>query len=300
MTQLKKYLWLIDTIRRHGAISHKALSDEWDRNKDLSDYKPLHRGTFNRWRTAIYNKFGVKIECRASGGYLYYISNPEEIDDNQLKHWILDTFSIGNIVDDNIALKDRILVEEIPSGRHFLTPVIQAMKGNYVVEMQYHSFRTGEIYTVSAEPFCIKLFEGRWYMLARPVGERNPILYGLDRIESLSIRNDTFKLPKDFSAVEYFDTLYGIVAENVKPAKIILRAHAQHKYYLRSLPLHHSQRLLKDCGDYADFELFVAPTFDFIMRLLHDGAWLEVISPAFLRQAMKGWISDMADLYEDD
>ena len=63
--------------------------------------------------------------------------------------------------------------------------------------------------------------------------------------------------------------------------------------------IHHSQRLIEDHGDYADFELWVAPTYDLIMRLLHDGAWLEVISPENVRKKMKGWIHDMYEHYED-
>ena len=54
MTQLQKYIWLIDTIRRAGKISLEEISSRWERNKDLSDYKPLSRTTFNRWKaTAI-------------------------------------------------------------------------------------------------------------------------------------------------------------------------------------------------------------------------------------------------------
>lgn len=40
MTQLQKYIWLIDTIRRAGKISLEEISSRWERNKDLSDYKP--------------------------------------------------------------------------------------------------------------------------------------------------------------------------------------------------------------------------------------------------------------------
>lgn len=70
--------------------------------------------------------------------------------------------------------------------------------------------------------------------------------------------------------------------------------------YMKSLPLHHSQKLLEDSAEYADFDLFLAPTFDFIMRLLSAGAMIEVISPASLRKTLKGWISDMYNLYEND
>ncbi len=91
-----------------------------------------------------------------------------------------------------------------------------------------------------------------------------------------------------------------MVGTGEKPEKIILRANQDHKHYLRSLPLHHSQRLIADCGDYADFELYLAPTYDFIMRLLEAGAMVEVIKPAHLRKTMHSWISDMYALYQDD
>ena len=93
MNQLQKYTWLIDTIRRAGKISHKDLSNRWERCKDLSDCKPLHRATFNRWRDAIYDQFGIMIDCQKVGGYLYYISNPEDIDEDKLKKWMLDSFA---------------------------------------------------------------------------------------------------------------------------------------------------------------------------------------------------------------
>lgn len=73
MNQLQKYTWLIDTIRRAGKISHKDLSDRWSRNKDFSDGRELHRATFNRWRDAIYEQFGIMIDCRRLAG-IYTIS----------------------------------------------------------------------------------------------------------------------------------------------------------------------------------------------------------------------------------
>ena len=69
---------------------------------------------------------------------------------------------------------------------------------------------------------------------------------------------------------------------------------------MNSLPLHHSQKLLEDSGGYADFELFLAPTFDFIMKLLSAGAMIEVISPVSLRKTLKGCVSDMYNMYKND
>ncbi len=135
MTQLQKYTWLIDTIKRAGKISHKELSDKWEQCKELSDCKPLHRATFNRWRDAIFSLFGIIIDCQRPGGYLYFIANPEDIDEDELKKWMLDTFAVGNVIGENLALKDRILVNRIPSGQNHLTTILEAMKDNCVVNI---------------------------------------------------------------------------------------------------------------------------------------------------------------------
>ena len=147
MNQLQKYTWLIDTIRRAGKISHKDLSDKWQRHKELSDCRPLHRSTFNRWRDAIYEQFGIMIDCQKVGGYLYHISNPEDIDEDKLKKWMLDSFAVGNIVGENLSLKGRILVDEIPSGRDHLTTLLEAMKENRVVNISYRPFKKEHSYS---------------------------------------------------------------------------------------------------------------------------------------------------------
>lgn len=301
MTQLQKYTWLIETIRRAGKISHRDLSDKWERCKDLSDCKPLHRATFNRWRDSIFSQFGIIISCQRVGGYLYYIENPEDIDEDELKKWMLDSFAVGNLIGENLSLKGRILVDQIPSGRDHLTTILEAMKENRVVNIIYKPFWYFRPFEIPVEPYCVKLFENRWYMLGHNLSKDTIRLYGLDRIESVEVTNQEYKLPKDFSPAEYFSNYFGIVTDDrVKPERIVIRANKDHTPYLKSLPLHHSQELIEDNGEYADFSLYLAPTYDFIMKLLHVGGMVEVISPASLRKTMKGWISDMYELYKND
>ncbi len=301
MTQLQKYTWLIDTIRCAGKISHRDLSDKWERCKDLSDCKPLHRATFNRWRDAIFSQFGIIIDCQRAGGYHYYIANPEEIDEDELKKWRLDSFSVGNLIGENLSLKDRIIVDQIPSGRDYLTTLLTAMKDNRVINIEYKAFKNPTGFKIPVEPYCVKLYENRWYMLGHNISKDAIRLYGLDRIESMEITEQQYKLPKDFSASEYFSNYFGIVVDDkVKPARIIIRSNADHTPYLKSLPLHHSQKLIEENGKYAEFELYLAPTYDFVMKLLQAGAMIEVVSPPHLRETMKGWISEMYDLYKND
>lgn len=300
MTQLQKYTWLIDTIMRAGKISHKELSARWANHKDLSDTKPLNRSTFNRWRDAIFEQFNIIIDCQKRGGYLYYIANPEDIDENMLKKWMLDSFSVYNTISENLSLKGRILVEEIPSGRDHLTTILEAMKSNLIVNITYHQFNRADSHTFTIEPYCVKLFENRWYVLGRNNREEIRI-YCLDRMEEARLTDTSFRIPKDFDPGKYFSNAYGVVVDNkIEPERIVIRASKSHKNYLKSLPIHHSQHLIEDFGEYADFELYLSPTYDFVMRLLHVGAMIEVLSPHSLRKEMKKWTGDMAALYKND
>lgn len=299
MNQLQKYTWLIDTICRAGEISHKALSQRWARNEELSDGKPLHRATFNRWRDAICDQFGIIISCQRVGGYLYYIENPEEIEEDRLKKWMLDSYAVGNMIGENLALKDRIMVDEIPSGREHLTTLLEAMKDNRVTDIVYRPFGFSHGYKFPIEPYGVKLFENRWYVVAHNIDYDQMRIYSLDRIDEISLTDRHFKLAEGFTVNDYFSEYYGIVADkHVDAVRIVLRADKSHKHYMKSLPLHHSQRLMEECDEYADFELYLAPTYDLVMKLLQAGAKIEVISPARLREEMKRQITKMLSIYD--
>lgn len=281
MTQFQKYVWLIDTISRNGMISHKELTDRWERNKDMSESKPLARATFNRWRDAIFDQFGIIISCQRVGGYLYYIENPEEIKDDNLKKWMLDTFAVGNLISENIPLKRRILIDKISSGYQYLTDVLSAMREGRALEMTYQGFQRREPSTFIVEPWCVKLFEQRWYMLGKSEWRNQPYIYALDRIKGLAVVDREFELPADFDAETFFADFYGIVIsdEEFDLTPVALRADALQSKYFRTLPLHHSQVEVERTDEYSVFEYRLCPTYDFRQKLLSLGDRIKVLAP---------------------
>lgn len=301
MTTLEKYIWVVNALYRAGSrgLSLKELCDKWERDDSVSYGEPLPRQTFNRWKDNILMSLGVNIDCRLKGGYRYYISNPESLADGELSRWLLDAYSTANTLSQNTSLKDRILVEEIPSSRHFLTDIVEAMKTNSIIMATYRNFHHKKPYTFPIAPYCLKMFQKRWYLLALSIHEDKLRIYGLDRFENIETTKEHFKLPADFNAKEFFSTFFGVVIdESIPVQRIVVRAYGAHQHYMRSLPLHPSQTELHACEDYADFELTLRPTYDFIMELLSYGAMIEVIEPMSLRQAMKGWVSDLCEMYE--
>lgn len=301
MTQTEKYIWLIDAIYRGKFVTLEEISAMWRDYAGLPVEEKLPRATFNRWKDAIYEQFGIVISCSRVGGYRYYIENPEVIEGDKLKKWILDTLSTGNLITGNISLSNRILVNRIPSGGENLKCIVAAMKDNRTLKLTYRQFDK-DSHHVEIDPYCLKLFENRWYVLGAVDGGSVKI-YCLDRILEASPTGTHFELPTEFNAEEFFAPYYGVFIGRDRspfvPERIVIRAYSVHRHYMESLPLHDSQKCVAEGPDFADYEMTVAPTTDLVMKLLSFGSMVEVIEPASFRSTMKAWISEMSALYGD-
>ena len=210
---------------------------------------------------------------------------------------MLDSIGVGNIIAGNKCLNNRIVVDEIPSGRDFLMPILTAMKENKVVNLTYQSYGR-DAHSFSISPYCIKLYQNRWYVLGNGTDKRLR-LYGLDRIKALELTDRKFDIPRDFNAEDYFALHFGVVLhDHTKPCTVLLRAYGNHVNYIRSLPLHQSQQEVHtEGGEYSDFKYFLAPTYDFIMAILGMASMVEVLEPATLREEITNWVRDLADMY---
>ena len=292
----RQYVWITDTIYHSGGITLQELNERWVKT-ELSEGIPMTRLTFNRHRAAIEEIFDINIECRRKG-YQYYIENEEILKSNSLKHWMIDLLSVSNVLLESSSLKDRILLENIPSGKKHLQPIINAMKQGKKLLIEYLRFGKLERRQIIVEPYAIKVFKQRWYLLAADDKWTIPAVYALDRIMSLKETGDSFEYPKDFNAEIFFKDCYGVICgTNDEVQKIVLRAYPPYVNYLRTLPLHTSQKELNSTSDYADFELYLRPTFDFRQELLSQGDEVEILQPENFREEMKSLLEKMLKRY---
>ena len=153
-TLFKEYTWLIETIYQAGRISLAEINEKW-RRREESGGVDLSRTTFNRHRDAIMEMFGVIIECDRKDGYRYYIYNREVLKGNSVANWLFTTLSVGNMLDENVGLQGRILLESIPSGGAFLKRIIKAMRESRKIMMQYKKYSSATAKTYLAEPYCV-------------------------------------------------------------------------------------------------------------------------------------------------
>ena len=291
-----KYLWLITTIHDAGRISFEEIARKWDDAYINDLHQPLKLRTFHNHREAILKQFGVVIEC-LRGSSLYYIYNPDVLEKDTINQWLLDSFAVSNLLMDNRSISDRIMLEDVPSGRYYLVIITTAMRDNRQIVIDYEDFFGNIIQGLKVNPYFIRLFKRRWYMMALVLPGKEIHRFGLDRIQRIEVLDSKFNYPKNFSPQDYYTDYYGVF-HDAKPMTIRLKAYREKPNYLRSLPLHHSQREIETKAEYTIFEYKIAPTYDFTQEILSHGNQLEVLSPESFRQQIKVIIQEMHDFYE--
>lgn len=291
-----KYIWLVDTIYRAGKITFEEINERWLRSR-LSEGEDIPLRTFHNWRIAIEQVFDININCNRKGGYYYYIENADDMQKGGVRNWLLNTFAVNNLINESHHLKRRILFEEIPSGRKYLTSVIEAMRDGLEIELYYQSYWYEEPSTYTLQPYCIKVFKQRWYVIGFCKERNNIRTFSLDRIQQLTTLDAKFVYPKDFAPEAYFADYFGIMIENKKLETIRIKVYGMHVQYIRALPLHRSQCEIETTEDYSIFEYRMKPTLDFRQELLSRGADVEVLAPLTFREEMIQSVDKMSSLY---
>ena len=191
-----------------------------------------------------------------------------------------------------------MITAHIPSGGDMLRQVIEAMRDSRMIAVSYHRYGSETSSRFVLAPYFVKLFRRRWYLLGRFEDSQNLGTFSLDRMESMEVLKQKFKMDKDFDAADYFSESYGIVVSNMEPERIVLRAYGAEPYYLRDLPLHRNQREINTTGEYTDFELMLRPTADFKAALMARGEWIEVLEPQQLAEEIAEWHRRAAERYK--
>ena len=303
-----RYVWLVDILLRYRRLTFQEISDLWQ-NSGLSYKEPLPLRTFHNHQKAILDIFGVEIKCDAGDGYRYYITEPERLRGNNLHSWLISSYATLNQIQADSRLEDRIIYEDIPSGQTWLTCIAEAMRHNRVLNITYQGFGKPYPSTFEIEPYLLKVVKRRWYVVARCpyYSDRNRAkgikpndvyrVYALDRIYDIEDTGKTFKMKRSFDADDYFEGCCGVITSDEKPQRVVVKAYGGFADYLRTLPLHESQREIEGDDESTLFEYHLKPTFDFYQLVLAQGDQVEVLEPESVRNEMRNFAKNMLDYY---
>lgn len=281
---LARYSLIIRKLKR-GSATFDEISDFLQEESELQGYDfNISKRTFQRDLNDIRSLYSIDIQfCRSRG--VYYI---ETYQNDEVNERMLDAFYTFNALSISERLSDVIHFDSRKSlGTENLHGLLHAIKNRYIISFTYTKFYSPEASSRNIEPYGLKEYRLRWYVVGKDLSDGEIKVFALDRLQDLSISKKKFE-KTNFSIKQFFKHSFGIVVPpDTKPQEVELLFCPFQGNYIKTLPLHHSQTILVDDEHNFSVRLYLHITHDFIMELLSLGDAVEVIKPKELREEMK-------------
>lgn len=298
---IRRYVWLVETIRRAGSITLQDINRKWAYNTSLNidNEDEIPERTFHRHRDAISELFDIEIVCNRFDGNKYYIKNEDILEKSSFTAWLFNGLSIDNHLMNNREISNRIMFEETPGGSEFLSPIIEAITQNKYLSIQYHSFNSENSKRWEVIPIMLKQSNRRWYLIAEIEGQEIFTVFALDRIKSAELSDKGFPNRWNIEEIKNrFDEVVGVnIDDDFDCEKVLLRVYGKQQCYVNSLPLHRSQ-IVKEVGNgFTDYELTLRPEYEFQRSVLTLGPDAEILSPQWLREEIQWLATEIVKRY---
>lgn len=284
LAHLWRYLLVVRRLQSAGPQSFVQLR-EYLLGTEVADFTGSYsQRSLQRDIHAIRSLFGFNI--RSVRGH-YQL---EEDDVGQeVNQRLLEAFELQEFLRLPAGLAPFVHLEQRRSlGLEHLRPLLQQAQRRQWVRFAYRKFWEDAPTQRMVAPLLLKEFRGRWYLLGQDADRQALRCFGLDRMQRLETLSRHFTIPANFDAERYFEHSFGIIRpDDQPPQRVVLVLDPDQGQYLKSYPLHHSQRTLVDTEEELRVELTVYTTYDFFMELLSFGDRVQVITPKELREEIQ-------------
>jgi predicted DNA-binding transcriptional regulator YafY len=212
---------------------------------------------------------------------------------------IFDRLNIADEVQDD-RLENLVQFDSYPDypGNEFLADLYHAITKRNSIELKYQKFNTEEQTVRRLDPYLLKEYQYRWYVIGYSQEKRKIITYALDRIKNVSVLEIAFDVNTDFNPDDFFKYSFGITESKTKPSNIILKFNLNQLGYLQTKTLHESQSI-KLFENHFELSLQLVPSFELYEKLLSYGARVEVIYPPEVREKVKELCDASSSLYKN-
>ena len=293
---MKRQAFIINYLRNNG----RTFKEIKDRLKIESEIQSADLNisvrTFQRDIINIREFYGIDIIYNRSQR-LYVISN-DNIDTKAER--LIESFDIFNTLNITDKISKYIHFEDRKAnGSNFILDIITSIKNRNIIEVYHKKYEEKDYSKKILTPLAIKEYDYRWYLIAKEYKKEQVKSYGLDRIQLIIQKPIKYTYPDDFNIDKYFNEFYGIITPNNKKAEYIeLLFPAFQGNYIKSLPLHHSQKIIDDNTEFLKISLQLVPTYDFIMKLQSYAENVKVLKPKWLAEELKNKLLVAANQYK--
>lgn len=250
----------------------------------------LHIGfskrTLQRDIREIGNLFGIDIEySKSQKGYFISQSESENLNFQRMIE-AFDMFNSLNLAQDLTPFIH--LEKRKPQGTENLYGLLHAIKNRFKIRFTYLKFWEDEPSQRTVEPYAMKEFRNRWYVMGKDNKDNAIKSFALDRLSNLEITNQFYQYPANYNIEDIYQYCFGIISPNdEEPQDIILSFTPFQGKYIKTLPLHQTQQVIADNDQEVRIKLKLCLTHDLLMELLSFGEEMKVIEPKSLVKQIK-------------
>lgn len=270
----------------------------------------------------LVGEFGVEILRLNDGRKKYYRYDKEDFslftkgfNDNELRSLkdniqILQRFkglpsflwmdSLVSKIENKLTIKssvDKIIDYEYNydySGIDWLKDCFEAIINQQPLKIDYRSFNNKEFHWI-INPYYIKEYNNRWFLLGKNPDYTNLSVIPLDRIDSIEPIHTNFIPNTKYDFDTLFDDIIGVTFAKTPAEVIKLRFSQERLQYILTKPLHKSQV----CSNPATglVTLKVALNKELEALILSFGSDVEVLEPETLRKQVCEIIEQSYKIY---
>jgi len=250
--------------------------------------KTISLRTLQRDFKEISQLFGIDIAWhKREKGYYIEGTGPNESHYKRLMEAfdLFHSLHLSQKADEMVHFEKR----RYSGGTQHFAGLVYAIQERKLIEFNYYKFDDDILTERTTEPYALKEFKNRWYLLSKDRKDGIIKTFALDRIHDLLITHQTYTYPRDLNIEEKFKYCYGIICpETGETEDIILAFDAFQGQYIKTLPLHPTQQVLVDTEEECRIQLQLFITWDFIQELLTMAGTFKVIQPKKLADELKG------------
>lgn len=252
--------------------------------------------TFQRAMKEIDRIYNVKIQFDKS--QKVYLIEEEEQDAQSER--LMESFDLFNAIKMGNSFGKHLIFEKRKAlGTEHMYGLLHSIRSRVEVSFNYRKFEDDSTSERVVRPIAIKEARNRWYLIAQDTADEKVKNFGLDRMSGLNIGTKKFKKIKDFNPEEEFKYNFGIInGTGEKPEKIVLSFTPTEGRYVKSLPLHHSQKEVLKSKTERRFEYNLVPTYDLKMEILSYGHTVKVIEPDSLKKDIVAQLKKALENYK--
>jgi len=295
------------TVRRYILIIEKLGRKQFPSFDEIKNYLSNHdfevsNRTIQRDIEQIRSEFGIEIEYnRFKNGY--YIN--EDLSPN-IESFVR-FFEIVNTADLLIeSLKeskntlDFISFEAQGSlkGIENLKSLLFAIKNHRVIKFSHENFYEKTNSNHEVKPYLLKEYQNRWYLIGTIKPNDEFRTFGIDRINNLEVSDTTFKPTHKKKASKLFENTIGLTYSLGDVEDVVLSFTPLQGKYIKTLPMHSSQRILVDNEQELQIKLRIIPNFEFQQQILKLGDNVKVIQPQWLADEIKTVLTNTLKQYD--